>query len=88
MHLEMFKQAQIARRVLSVSMTIFTLLLAGCVGSSLEMESRGEIAIPYKVTALMRNKGVKGSDPVFIRIFKQESELEVWKKDAPAIMSS
>lgn len=80
MHLEMVKQAQIARRVLSVSMTIFALLLAGCVGSSLEMESRGEIAIPYKVTALMRNKGVKGSDPVFIRIFKQESELEVWKK--------
>ena len=30
----------------------------------------------------MATKGMKPSDPIFVRIFKQESELEVWKRDS------
>jgi murein L,D-transpeptidase YafK len=34
------------------------------------------------IVAEMSKKGVRPEDPVLVRIFKQESELEVWKADA------
>ena len=34
------------------------------------------------VVAAMAKKGMRPEDPVLVRIFKQESELEVWKADA------
>ncbi len=36
--------------------------------------------IPKEAMHLMASKGMRNADPIFIRIFKEESELEVWKK--------
>ena len=38
--------------------------------------------IPAKLVAEMREKKMSAESPVLVRIFKKESELEVWKQDA------
>lgn len=58
------------------------LVLSGCVTSTLELDGRGNVPIPQKTIAQMRDMGMRPTDPVLVRIFKQESELEVWKRDS------
>jgi len=53
--------------------------LAGCVTSGLE--TRHLQPIPKVLVASMAEKGMSPADPVMIRIYKQESELEIWKRD-------
>ena len=57
-------------------------IASGCVSKTLELDDRGNIPIPQKTIAQMREMGMKPADPVLVRIFKQESELEVWKRNA------
>ena len=59
---------------------MFFLALSGCV-SILDDVSHGVQPISSKLTNMMSAKKMRPSDPVLIRIFKQESELEVWKQD-------
>ena len=54
------------------------LALAGCndqysSGKSLQ-------PIPPKTIALMSEKGMQKSDPMLVRVYKKEAELEVWKR--------
>lgn len=58
------------------------LVVSGCVTSTLELDGRGNVPIPQKTIAQMREMGMRPADPVLVRIFKQESELEVWKRDS------
>lgn len=56
-----------------------SLLLAGCPGGG------GDIVpamkqLPPEAQVLLATKGMKQETPLFIRIFKEESELEVWKQ--------
>ena len=53
--------------------------LSGCVTT--DMGSRHMVPIPAALTADMSAKGMAPADPIFVRIFKKESELEVWKRD-------
>ena len=61
---------------------IASLVLSGCVTSTLDLDGRGDVPIPQKTLAKMRDMGMRSTDPVLVRIFKQESELEVWKRDS------
>jgi murein L,D-transpeptidase YafK len=36
--------------------------------------------IPTQTLALMSSKGMSQSDPILVRVYKKESELEVWKR--------
>ncbi|WP_186398509.1 murein L,D-transpeptidase family protein [Stappia sp. P2PMeth1] len=56
-------------------------LLSGCVSSDYADDGRGSKPIPAKLLAAMSEKSMSPSAPVLVRIFKQESELEVWKTD-------
>jgi murein L,D-transpeptidase YafK len=56
-----------------------TLALAGC--GSMDMDVRHLEPIPPKLVAEMGSKGMSPRDPILIRIYKQESELEIWKLD-------
>jgi murein L,D-transpeptidase YafK len=60
------------------------LLLAGCstFDYDLEQSKRGRQPIPAKLLAEMNEKGMDASDPILIRLYKQESELELWKVDS------
>src|SRR6201999_2392924 len=40
-----------------------------------------DIALPPGLLATMAKKGMKREDPILIRTYKQESELEVWKRN-------
>src|SRR5215216_5651690 len=58
-----------------------SLLLAGCAQSNLPTGSaRSQVPIPPSTMALMSSKGMSPSDPILIRAYKKESEMEVWKR--------
>lgn len=56
-------------------------VLSGCV-PSLDDLGAASHDIPPKLLASMQAKGMKPESPILIRIFKMESELEVWKVDS------
>jgi murein L,D-transpeptidase YafK len=68
-----------ARRVLTrtVAALFLGVALSGCMG--LDDLSEAPPKLSGKMIAEMSKKGMKPESPVLIRIFKQESELEVWK---------
>jgi murein L,D-transpeptidase YafK len=65
----------------SLGLAVTGILLSGCVSSVLDVPVRGEIKVPSKLIAQMNKKSMSNGSPVLIRIFKQESELELWKVD-------
>lgn len=65
-----------ARGVLSG--VILVAALAGCVTVG---DQRHLKPVPAKLIASMQAKGMTVSDPILIRVFKKEAELEVWKRD-------
>ncbi|MBY5714899.1 murein L,D-transpeptidase [Rhizobium leguminosarum] len=64
-----------------VALAGVALALSGCV-QSLDDLGVASHDIPPKLLASMQAKGMKPESPVLIRIFKMESELEVWKVDS------
>jgi murein L,D-transpeptidase YafK len=67
-----------AIRLLSVS---FAGMLAGCVSTVLDVEKKAVQPIPAKLVSEMKGKGMSPAAPILVRIFKEESELEIWKRD-------
>ncbi len=57
------------------------LLLGGCNTADRMSNTKAIRPIPAKTLALMEKKGMTRRDPVLIRIYKEDSELELWKKD-------
>ncbi|WP_249117009.1 murein L,D-transpeptidase family protein [Ciceribacter sp. L1K23] len=64
----------------AVGVVAVSALLSGCVGMGLD-DLASVPQLSRKVTTEMSKKGMKPESPVLVRIFKQESELEVWKVD-------
>jgi murein L,D-transpeptidase YafK len=56
-----------------------SLALAGC-NDQYASTSRSQVPVPPQTVALMAEKGMTKSDPILVRVFKKESELEVWKR--------
>jgi len=56
-------------------------LLAGCNGENLAQSAKATKPIPEKLLAEMEAKNMDKGSPILVRLFKQESELEVWKQD-------
>ncbi|MXQ11361.1 L,D-transpeptidase family protein [Microvirga makkahensis] len=57
------------------------LALAACQDENLARGStRHLVPIPPATMALMSTKGMSKSDPILIRAYKKESELEIWKR--------
>jgi murein L,D-transpeptidase YafK len=57
-----------------------TALLAGCVAT--EMDTRHLEPIPPRLVGQMAAAGMSPADPIVVRIYKQESELEIWKRNS------
>lgn len=60
-----------------VALLASSLWLAGC-GSAPEL-TPAEQPLPQETVDLLGKKGMSLKAPIFVRIFKEESELEVWK---------
>ena len=59
-----------------------TALLVGCQHAALPTgPARSQVPIPSSTLALMASKGMSSSDPILIRAYKKEAEMEVWKRD-------
>jgi murein L,D-transpeptidase YafK len=58
------------------------LTLAACEEERSRGSARHNIPIPSATYTLMSEKGMSKSQPIVIRSYKKESELEVWKKRA------
>lgn len=60
---------------------VFLLLaLGGCVSTVLDVQERAVQPLSAEILAEMKRKGTSPNSPVLVRIFKEESELEVWKQ--------
>lgn len=57
------------------------LVLSGCINTLDVGDGRGDISIPPAMLAKMRSNDMSQAAPVLVRIFKKESELELWKRD-------
>src|SRR5215208_5447396 len=59
--------------------TALVLALTAC-GEPGTRSTRHLVPIPPQTLALMAEKGMSPSDPILIRAYKKESEMEVWKR--------
>lgn len=55
-------------------------LALGACNDQYGASNRSLSPIPQKTLALMSEKGMGKSDPILVRLYKKESELEVWKQ--------
>ena len=62
---------------IAAALTAAMLVLAGC-GSAPELIP-AEQPLPKETIDLIGKKGMQPGTPIYVRIFKEESELEVWK---------
>ncbi|MCP4385583.1 MAG: murein L,D-transpeptidase, partial [Hyphomicrobiales bacterium] len=53
------------------------ILLAACQDAMIPKELQ---PVSYKLNGEMQQNGMKETSPIFVRIFKEESELEIWKQ--------
>jgi murein L,D-transpeptidase YafK len=58
----------------------FVLALAACQDESFDRSGRHLTPIPPATLALMSHKGMSKNDPIVIRSYKKESEMEIWKR--------
>jgi len=58
----------------------FVLALAACQDDGFSRSSRSLSPIPPATLSLMSTKGMSKSDPIVIRSYKKESEMEIWKR--------
>ncbi len=75
----MLSFARLSTLRLVLVLLLGTLALSGCVTG--EGDDRHLQPLPARLVSEMSSKGMSQSDPILVRIFKKESELEVWKRD-------
>ena len=57
------------------------LALAGCQTDTKTSSTTKHLKpIPAKTLAMMQEKGMRKEDPILVRLYKEDSHLEVWKK--------
>lgn len=71
-----------ASNLASIAVFGLSLALSGCVQMTLDDLGEPSAEISAKLLSEMHKKGMSPESPVLVRIFKMESELEVWKVDS------
>ncbi|HEX3938250.1 MAG TPA: murein L,D-transpeptidase family protein [Xanthobacteraceae bacterium] len=68
--------------VTSVVLAAAALALAGCYGEEgYQIPTRAMKELSPEMLGLLQQKNMPKDSPILVRIFKEESELEVWKQD-------
>jgi murein L,D-transpeptidase YafK len=70
-------------RILMTSATLAgALALAGCYGEEgYQLPTRAMKELSPEMLAVLQTKNMPKDSPILVRVFKEESELEVWKQD-------
>ncbi|HMK70374.1 MAG TPA: murein L,D-transpeptidase family protein [Xanthobacteraceae bacterium] len=75
-------RAQICRALLALALLAGPLALAGCnTDDAYQLPTRAMKELSPEMLALLQQKNMPKESPILVRIFKEESELEVWKQD-------
>src|SRR6185503_10605589 len=69
-----------ARFFAAIAMTAGACALAGCSGGVPTLNPASEAPLSKETISMLGRKGMDTGAPIFVRIFKEESELEVWKQ--------
>ncbi len=78
-----FVGARLLRALLASAVLAAALTLGGCFGEEgYDIPGRAEKQLSPEMLALLQKKNMPQDSPILVRIFKEESELEVWKQDA------
>jgi murein L,D-transpeptidase YafK len=70
----------VARIALAMVGLAAALALAGCKSEQATVASRPTPQLSAATVALMTEKGMSRQDPILLRIYKEESKAEIWKK--------
>jgi murein L,D-transpeptidase YafK len=75
-------RARVARALTVAAIVAGSLALAGCYGEEgYQLPTKAMKELSPQMLALLEQKNMPKDSPILIRIFKEESELEVWKQD-------
>jgi len=69
------------RALLAPAVVAAAIAVAGCNASDIPTNGRALAPLSDKMIAQMKEKNMDQDSPILVRIFKEESELEVWKKN-------
>src|SRR5436190_19892124 len=75
------KSRSFVRTLLASATIVAATALAGCNTDSLSPSLKSMQPISDKMIADIEQKNMTKESPILVRVFKQESELEVWKED-------
>jgi len=70
-----------ARALLASAAIAAAVALAGCDADSISPNGRAQAPLSEKMVSELEAKQMDKGSPILVRIFKEEAELEVWKKD-------
>src|SRR5689334_21957918 len=70
-----------ARTLLASAAVAAAIALAGCDADSISPTGRSEAPLSEKTLAEMASKNMDKDSPILARIFKEEAEMEIWKKN-------
>jgi murein L,D-transpeptidase YafK len=71
----------LVRALLACAATAAAIALAGCDVDGITPTGRANAPLSEKMVKLIDQKNMDKNSPILVRLFKEESELEVWKKD-------
>jgi murein L,D-transpeptidase YafK len=78
-------RASLVRALTASAVLAGALTLAGCYGDDgYQLPTRAMKELSPEMLTLLDQKNMPKESPILIRIFKEESELEVWKQDTTA----
>jgi len=69
------------RALLAPAAVAAAVALAGCDGNSIAPSGRALAPLSDKMVATLAEKNMDKESPILVRLFKEESEFEVWKKN-------
>ena len=69
------------RALLASAALVAALTLAGCDTDSVVPSGRAQAPLSDKMLAEIQSKNMDKESPILVRLFKEEAELEVWKKN-------
>jgi murein L,D-transpeptidase YafK len=70
-----------ARALLALAAVVGAVALAGCDPDSIAPTDRSQAPISEKTLADIDAKNMDKDSPILVRIFKEEAEMEIWKKN-------
>ncbi|MBN9218505.1 MAG: murein L,D-transpeptidase [Mesorhizobium sp.] len=64
-----------------LTLPALALVMSACVSTVLDVDNKANQPIAASLISDMSKRKMMPADPILIRIFKDESELEIWKRD-------